>query len=269
MRRIIQTLSAFIMNPWLSGFANGRIYTGNSKQFCVPGMNCYSCPSAVGACPIGAMQSVSGSHKFQYSLYVSGFIIMLGGLFGRLICGWLCPFGFLQDLLFKLSKFKKKLPLWTRHLKIISVALVLVGPLIITNRIGMGDPVFCKWICPVGTIEGGIPLAVMQPALRSQLGLLFGWKLSIAALIIGLAIIVSRPFCKNLCPLGWMLGIFNKVSVVNLELKKDKCVTCGVCANTCPMDIDPVHALKSIECIRCMRCKKSCPTKAIQIRVMK
>ena len=253
------------MNPWLKGFTSGRIYTGDTKKFCVPGMNCYSCPGAVGACPIGAMQAVSGSLKFQYSLYVSGFIIMLGGLFGRAVCGWLCPFGLFQDLLFKVSKVKKKLPKCFRHLKLISVALVIGGPLIITNRIGMGDPVFCKWLCPVGTIEGGLPLTIMQVGLRSQLGVLFTWKLLIAMFIIGVSVFVSRPFCKTMCPLGWMLGIFNKISVLNMDLNKSQCITCGLCEKNCPMDIDPLQAMKSIECIRCMKCKNICPTQAIQI----
>ena len=100
-RHGIQALWAFLTNSHVSGFVTGKIYTGKLKNVCVPGLNCYSCPGAVGACPIGSLQAVVGSWNFKMAYYVIGFLIFIGAIFGRLICGFLCPFGLIQDLLNK------------------------------------------------------------------------------------------------------------------------------------------------------------------------
>ena len=108
-KNIIQALATLATNANLKGFFEGRIYTGNTKVACVPGLNCYSCPGAVGSCPIGSLQAVIGSKKFSISYYVFGIMILIGALLGRLVCGLLCPFGFVQDLLYKIPtpKFKR------------------------------------------------------------------------------------------------------------------------------------------------------------------
>ena len=98
-RHGIQALWAFLTNSRVSGFVTGKIYTGNLKHACVPGLNCYSCPGATGACPIGSLQAVIGSWNFKMAYYVIGFLIFVGALLGRLVCGFLCPFGLIQDLL--------------------------------------------------------------------------------------------------------------------------------------------------------------------------
>ena len=130
---------------------------------CVPGLNCYSCPAATGACPIGAFQAVVGSSKFKFTYYITGFFILLGVLLGRFICGFLCPFGWFQDLLHKIpgKKFStaKMKPL--RYLKyVILVVFVILLPAFVTNSLGMGDPFFCKYICPQGVLEGALPLVI-------------------------------------------------------------------------------------------------------------
>lgn len=60
LQRVVQLLSAVVINGYAIGFANGNIFTGKSKAFCVPVLNCYSCPGALGACPIGALQAALG-----------------------------------------------------------------------------------------------------------------------------------------------------------------------------------------------------------------
>ena len=107
-RHGIQALWAFITNSHVTGFVTGKIYTGKLKNACVPGLNCYSCPGAVGACPIGSLQAVIGSWNFKMAYYVVGFLIFIGAMVGRLICGFLCPFGLIQDLLNKIP-FPKKI----------------------------------------------------------------------------------------------------------------------------------------------------------------
>ena len=80
-----------LTNLHLPNFLRGGLYQGAGKTVCVPGLNCYSCPAASGACPIGAFQAVVGSSKFSFSYYITGFLILLGVLLGRFICGFLCP----------------------------------------------------------------------------------------------------------------------------------------------------------------------------------
>ena len=71
-RGLAQACAALLTNPHLPNLLQGQIYRGKGKTVCVPGLNCYSCPAATGACPIGAVQSVIGSSKFKFSYYVTG-----------------------------------------------------------------------------------------------------------------------------------------------------------------------------------------------------
>ena len=104
----IQAAATLLTNIHIPNLFKGKIYQGNVKTMCVPGLNCYSCPAATGACPIGAFQAVVGSSKFKFTYYITGFFILLGVLLGRFICGFLCPFGLIQDLLNKIP-FPKKI----------------------------------------------------------------------------------------------------------------------------------------------------------------
>ena len=96
----IQSVAALIQNANFKGFFTGKIYTGAGKNVCVPGLNCYSCPGAVGACPLGSLQNYLSGMKFRFPYYVLGLLLFFGALLGRAVCGFLCPFGFLQDLLY-------------------------------------------------------------------------------------------------------------------------------------------------------------------------
>ena len=73
----------------------GNIYKGDLKGMCVPGLNCYSCPGAIGACPLGSLQSALLNSKFKTPYYILGLLIIFGALLGRVVCGFLCPFGLL------------------------------------------------------------------------------------------------------------------------------------------------------------------------------
>ena len=148
----VQAAATLLTNIHLPNFFKGKIYQGNGKTVCVPGLNCYSCPAASGACPIGAFQAVVGSSKFKFSYYITGFIILLGVILGRFICGFLCPFGWFQDLLHKIpgKKFSTQKLKPLRYLKyLILLVFVILLPMLVTNSIGMGDPFFCKYLCPV------------------------------------------------------------------------------------------------------------------------
>ena len=267
-RHRIQALWALLTNSYLVGFMQGKIYRGPLKNLCVPGMNCYSCPGALGSCPIGALQAVIGSWDFKLAFYVSGFLIFVGALVGRFVCGFLCPFGLIQDLLHKIPFVKKistfKGDKWLRKLKyVFLVVFVILMPMFLVDIMGSGAPYFCKLICPVGTLEGGVPLVLLNKTFHSALGFLYAWKMFILVGMIVLSIIIYRPFCKYVCPLGGLYGLFNHISVFRYQVDKVKCVDCGICQKVCKMQVDPLKDPNSTECIRCGLCKNSCPTGAI------
>ena len=263
----IQAAATLITNIHLPNFFKGGIYQGKGKAVCVPGLNCYSCPGAAGACPIGSFQAVVGSSKFRFSYYITGFLILLGVLLGRFICGFLCPFGWLQELLHKIPgkklSTKKLKPLTYLKYAILLLAVVLL-PAIVVNDLGMGDPFFCKYICPQGVLEGAIPLAAVNEGIRSALGPLFNRKLIILIVVVVLSVLFYRPFCKWICPLGAFYALMNKVSLLGIKVDEHKCVSCGKCARVCKMDVDVTKTPNHTECIRCGKCITSCPTDAIK-----
>lgn len=273
-RHRFQVLWALLTNSYLIGFAQGKIYKGKLKNLCVPGMNCYSCPGAVGSCPIGSLQAVIGSWNFKFAFYVVGFLVFVGALVGRLVCGWLCPFGLIQDLLYKIP-FPKKIKTFCgdkllRKLKyVILLVFVILLPLFLVDIMGQGAPYFCKLLCPVGTLEGGIPLVLMNKSMQSALGWLYAWKNVLLAVTIILSMIIYRPFCKYICPLGAIYSVFNPISMFQYRVDKQKCTHCGACARTCKMQVNPEQNVNHPECIRCGQCKKICPAKAISSGCLK
>lgn len=263
-RKLIQVAAFGFTNLHVGNFKGGELYTGSWKKFCNPGLNCYSCPAASLACPIGALQAVSGSMNFNFSFYVVGFLLAVGVLFGRLICGWVCPFGLIQELIHKIPSHKFKIWKGLRIVKyLILIVFVIILPVVATNYMGMGKPAFCQYICPSGTLLGGIPMLSTHPELQKTIGALFSLKMVILVAIILGCVFVYRFFCKVICPLGAIYGLLNKISIYHLDVNKDQCVNCGKCAKVCKMDVNPVETPNSAECIRCGECVAACPTKAI------
>lgn len=265
-RRYIQAAAALLSNLHLPNFLKGEIYRGAGKTVCVPGLNCYSCPAASGACPIGALQTVAGSAKYGFSYYITGTLILFGVLLGRFICGFLCPFGWFQELLHKIptKKFStKKLKYLTWIKYAVLLVTVFLLPALAVNDVGMGDPFFCKYICPQGVLEGAIPLSIVNSGIRSALGALFSWKFSVLIAVIAVSVLFYRPFCKWLCPLGAFYALLNKVSLFQMKVDTGKCVACGKCAKACKMAVDVTKTPNHTECIRCGMCVRECPTNAI------
>ena len=268
LRHLIQLASAVLTDGYAKGFAKGVIFTGKSKMLCVPVLNCYSCPGALGACPIGSLQAVLGSNKFNMSFYVLGLLMLFGMLLGRIVCGFLCPFGFIQELLHKIPlpklTVKKELDKPLRLLKYLVLAALIILPIAVTNPYGIAPPYFCQWVCPAGTLEGGIPLLIKNEGLRRMVGFLFSWKCAILIVVVLLSTVIYRPFCKYLCPLGAFYGLFNKLGFARMEVNGEKCVQCGNCERSCPMQVDVRKNINSAECIRCGKCSDACPTDAIR-----
>ena len=263
IRLAVQGAAALVQNANFKGFFTGKIYEGSLKSVCVPGLNCYSCPGAVGACPIGSLQNALSANKFKFPYYVLGLLLFFGAVLGWLVCGFLCPLGLLQDLLHKIP-FPKKIGTFKgdkllRGLKYaVLIILVIVLPLCVKLT-----PFFCKYLCPSGTVSG-LLLALGDNALFKLFGSRFMWKACILGMIVLLSVILYRPFCKYLCPLGAFYAPFNRVAAVRIAADADKCVSCGKCADACHMCVDPSKTPNHTECIRCGDCIHACPTQALR-----
>ena len=267
-RRLIQLYSALLFNSYLKGYITGSIFKGATKNFCTPGLNCYSCPGAVTSCPLGALQNSFSSSGKTAPYYMLGIIMLYGIIFGRWICGWLCPFGLIQDLLHKIKTPKLKKNRVTRVLSffkylLLAVFVVIIPLLYMTKDFPL--PAFCKYICPAGTVGGAIGLLINpnNESMFGMLGPLFTWKFALAVSIIVGTVFIYRLFCRFICPLGALYGLFNKFSLFGITLEKSKCINCGKCISVCEMDI---HHVGDHECISCGKCVGVCPTKAISYK---
>jgi ferredoxin len=241
-RKLIQLYAALLFNANLKGFINGQIYKGPLKNICTPGLNCYSCPGASGACPLGSLQNALGNSTKRAPYYILGILVLYGIILGRYICGFLCPFGLIQELFHKIKTPKIKKGRVTRVLSYLKYVILVVFVIIVPLLYGLRDvplPAFCKYICPAGTLEGAFGLLSneINASKLSMLGPLFTWKfLLMVSFIVG-SIFMFRFFCRFFCPLGALYGLFNKISIFGVKLEKSKCTSCGLCTAKCGMDI--------------------------------
>lgn len=267
-RRLIQLYAALLHNAHLKGFITGDIYTGPAKALCVPGFNCYSCPGAIGACPLGALQNALAASGSRTPTYVLGILLLLGLTFGRTICGFLCPAGLLQELLHRIPTPKLRKSRFTRALSWLKYVILAVFVVILPLWYALQSyplPAFCKYICPVGTLEGAVGLLAnpVNADKFSMLGLLFTRKFLILVAILVACVFAHRAFCRFLCPLGAIYGLFARVAVIGVKVDCSKCTDCGRCVGCCPMDIRHVG---DHECIQCGACIGECPAKAISFK---
>jgi len=257
-RRYTQIASVFVANPWFYYFKTRTIYGGRAKGVCFPGLNCYACPLAMYSCPIGALQHSLAARSASALAYVVGTVGAIGAFVGRIPCGWICPFGFLQELLYKVPLPKLKLPRWAGYFKYVTLGvLAVLLPLIVREH-------WFSRLCPAGTLEGGIPIQMFPPRnmLPSALspGVFFWLKIAILAIFLLWMMVTSRPFCRTACPLGAIWSLFNPISLYRLQVDGNICKKCNKCRKVCPVDIAVYENPNSPECVRCLDCKKACPT---------
>ncbi len=241
-----------------NNYFHKTIYQGKLKGFFFPGLNCYACPLARFSCPLGSFQNFIGAKTFP--VYVLGFMGLLGITLGRLVCGWICPFGFFQEILYRIKTYKIRISQkysYSKYLFLFVFAMAL--PLLTTQ------PWFCK-ICPAGGVEAGIPMVLLDPYLQSLIGILFYVKMTIVVLFVSSSVLIKRPFCRFMCPLGAIYGIFNKFTFFKIQVDDNKCIECYACQNVCPMDVEIFKAPESVDCIRCGQCIKACPTNALSFK---
>ena len=259
-RRLYETATAVIANLPFINFLTERLYTGNFKSIPIPVMNCYACPASVFSCPIGTLVHFMSILKFPF--LVLGIIGTIGASFGRWICGWACPFGLLQDMIYKLPSIKLEPPLKLRYLKYIFLifGVFLLPPI-------LKEHVFCM-ICPVGTLEAGIYWVGVNTMIANMAGAFFLFKLSFASLILYLSVFIKRPFCRYICPLGALFSLFNRFSMVNIDVDRKSCIGCNLCQKSCPVNHAIYKDPRSTECIRCLNCVRICPAVRLTNSIM-
>lgn len=263
-RRLIQVICALLYNCHFTGFAKGTIYQGNLKSVCAPGLNCYSCPGAISSCPLGSLQTALVSSRYRFPYYVLGILLLFGVILGRVVCGFLCPFGLIQELLYKIPSPKIPKSKWTRRLSYLKYLILVV--FVIGIPLFIAVPGFCKYICPAGTLEGGIFLTAMNERIRALIGALFAWKIALLAVILVSAVFVFRSFCRFLCPLGAIYALFSRVSIFGMKVDENTCNHCNACVRRCKMDVKHVG---DSECIQCGECIGDCRECAISFGVKK
>ena len=267
-RRFVQLYAAVLYNAHIRGFIDGDIYTGKTKALCVPGLNCYSCPGAIGSCPLGALQNALASSANRPAFYIIGILMLFGLLFGRFICGWLCPFGFIQELLYKVPTGKIGKSKYTRAFSCLKYYILAVFVIAIPSWYALSKvplPAFCKYICPAGTLEGagGLLANPVNADKLQMLGLLFTRKYVIMVIILLACVFLYRFFCRFLCPLGAIYGLFARIALIGVQIDHAKCTSCGACLRACPMD---VKTIGDHECIQCGQCIPVCSERAISIK---
>ncbi len=276
IRKWSQAIWLLLVNGFWGFPVTGNLYQGPLKVFCSPGLNCYSCPAATTYCPIGSLQQLLlgirfslESGKYYFGAFVAGSIGLLGATAGRFICGWACPFGLYQELLHRIPSRKFSIPPILNGLKYLFLLFfVIVLPLVLVDDFGLGAPWFCKYVCPAGTLEAGIPMVLLQPDLRQTLGWLYVNKIALLLFFSFWSILASRPFCRTTCPLGAFYGLFNRVSLVKIHLDRETCTSCGACHTVCPVEIRINETPGSSECINCLRCmSQACSFGALSLEV--
>ena len=250
-RRLFQFLTGFMANFQIFNFITARLYTGRLKSIPFPIMNCYACPASVYSCPIGTLSHFLVISKIP--LLTVGVIAAVSSTFGRWICGWICPFGLIQDLLHKIPSMKFDLP---RPFVYVKYPMLIFGVILLPFL--FKEHYFCM-VCPTGTIEAGIYWVAASSMILNMAGPFFLFKLAFGSMFLYGSIFIKRPFCRYICPLGAFFSIFNKLSIVNFKVEKEDCIECNLCKKSCPVNYPIYEDPNSPACLRCLNCVRVCP----------
>lgn len=218
---------------------------------CGPVFHCYSCPLALVACPIGVIANFSALHLFPFAAV--GMLVVFGALMGTAVCGWACPFGFMQDLAARIPTPRWQIPAWAGYTRyLVLVGLVILVPFLWgeTSRL-----FFCR-VCPAGALEGALPNTIRMAVAGNGLILPSTVKLGVLIGVLVAMLFTVRPWCKLLCPLGAIFAVFNRASVFVLRFRSDACKTCGQCGKMCRYGVLPDTTVNNGRCIRCLECTR-------------
>ena len=254
-------LGVLLARPWVqAAFLTVWLAPVGRWLHGVPGcvFHCYSCPLSSFACPVGVAANYAALWPVvgEVPYLLIGVLLLVGAVGGSLVCGWACPFGFLQDALGKITRHKLSLPPLAGHLRyVVLVGLVLALPLLLGWH---GVPFekqavsICR-VCPAGALESGVPHS-LQSVLAGGPWLMSWQKVVLLAVFLGAALVIHRPWCRLLCPLGGALGLFNRFSLFHLQFNARECTECNLCRSRCSMGVKLDRQLNAPNCVRCLEC---------------
>lgn len=236
-------IQAALLIAWLDPMAV------RMHSVCSPVFHCYSCPLATFACPIGVLANFSAIHVIPF--IAIGTLIAFGALFGSIVCGWACPFGFLQDLIGRIPVPKLTLPAWTGYGRYV-VLLVLV--LWIPYTYGQDHPAFFCSLCPAGALEAALPYTASTAIAGEGLAFPSALKMAILSTILIAAFFTWRPWCNLFCPLGAIYGLCDHFSFLYLRFEPSRCKECDICRRTCRYGGLSGSRKANQRCVRCLDC---------------
>ncbi len=219
-------------------------------------------PSSEAYCPFGGIETLytfffSGGATIPHA-HLSNLIILLAVIATAIIaksafCGWICPFGTIQEWLKNLggklgispnNSLTKKLDKWDNYLQNIRY-LVLIWILIGTYT--TGQMVFRDYD-PYASL-----LRITEIQLTAGFIILF--------IVLIASVIIERLWCRYLCPLGAIVSLFAKFSLINIRRNTSACYNCNICSKVCPSNIkvSGVNKVSKDSCISCLKCIDHCP----------
>lgn len=244
----------------------------------------------------------------QFTLYEGVFpwlaaapFLLFGILIGKSLCGWVCPFGFAQDLIGFMRRRKGDLSIRTHDTLVYGKFLVLaitlfIGATFAVARVtgtsqnyerSLGIFTWAPFTVlspaemlfstlPNKTLELGLNIAA-RPFAEVAAGLgnlsaLFWTQLAIMCVVLGFVFFIPRGWCRYFCPHGAIMALFNRFSFLGLRRDPVKCAKggCRLCVQACPMRVPildlPWEKFSHPECIYCMKCVDVCKDSAIKLK---
>jgi len=222
-------------------------------------------------CPFGGLETLykylTSGGTFVSHTHLSNVVLLVAVLAVALLlrsafCGWICPLGFLQDLVSNLSHvLQKRLPGLRRSMTSLKKRGARLAVLDRYLR-------YLKYLVLAWTVGGSAYFGFMVfrdydpwSALLNLGEFSFTPGLIVLVITLAASFFIERPWCRYACPLGAASGIFGKVSPTYLKREESACTSCKLCTRACPMGIE-VHTAKTIrsaDCITCLECVGSCP----------
>jgi ferredoxin len=206
---------------------------------------------------VQVFQSIAlGRYSLQSTLLVFLAFALMTFIGVKLICGWGCPVGTLQELLYRLPIFaqlkKKRIPFWISNsvrVALFAFFLILVFGLIS----GIQDQSLYRYFNPFRLFEWNF--RVTDPIF--------------VILIFGLSLIHYRPYCMFVCPFGLFSWLIQDLSIFKIRVNKDTCLDCGKCGRACPTTAaEGILEGKTFkaDCFSCARCLNVCPNDSLDYR---
>lgn len=239
------------------------------------------------SCPTGVLQNIASSKVLLLTSLGAGLaLVALSLVAGRLFCGWICPFGFVLDLVDKVISLRPPVlkteggsGTWRAKLGKLVPQKVREASLFVNrnNKYGVlagavaasamtGNQSFCT-VCPIGVVCRGY-------GIQNTLG---GAELAVIPLIAAMDVGAKRSWCRYFCPVGAVFALVSRFAPVHIHIGAERCkkFSCKRCAEVCPVGIVSEQALQAgyspviskAECIMCLRCVDICPHKAAKIRL--